>query len=1487
MPCCCDNSSRCCESAASKGFASHFSISWRGCHWREQQWEHHYPRCGREAAAESLAGCRLHHRHCRSRNFHIGLVTPTGILMLSHMFSWLRRGLRIPADKVTASSGGVAIGGNNLAPIYTGPVLKVDIEPNKVSDERLWERCVAAASRGVEHALSMQLFNDTVVPISLIEIETQSDGATDPPQDADRTRKPLSENRVIELIASGRNVVLSGEGGIGKTTAALRLAKSLLDERPRRQLPLFLDAPAWASTGSGPLEFIASLTDYAASEITSARLARYAKEGKLTLFIDGWNEISVDALEPVSQRMRAFLVATPSINIVLTTRNTSQRPDLGAPVLVGVTGLDWRRQQEFVRASLPAEQATMLIAHLSVQHRLRYAARNPLILRGVANLSERDRGATNSFTVYHAIVQAYESDGVRSAALSASPLYGFHRSYLEALAWQLNSEGGTRILMSDARSVLAREAEELQSRRQIAGAFEPARLLQELCDHHLIFEEFGLVRFAHQRFQEYFAASRYLFLLDCQSDERFGSDILNPINLTAWEETLLLVADKLSGDSPPSPARSKLMGAAVAVDLQFASILSAASGFERQDNPTAFDELASLANTLADSPVTAVREYGLACMVDSALPAFSDRIWHCLEQEGQQRRLNIHRLSSQPITIRQLGPDAPVRLQGWAVERHVEFIHEVARNPANWNYLVDRAFNSAQDELRVAAILAIRWEYPASDAALDAWLRAPDSVKLSPDLLLALEEELVDADEDVHAELRRLHETMPEEQRHRIALRFQTILPRPPVEHLVALLREDDSYARESVLAMLTESDPEIVDSLAIEMAFSSRHPPDWVVQRVRGLDEDARASLFDRTLRDSPDDSGANYAQGLFAECANLEQVSTALREYLALHLEILRHRGNHGNNDRYFALRSLLTQMHGDRLIISVCQVAGEYDLDTRREIAGLVLGRIDDDSGGHMRMPWLPTIEQTDSLIGALTGSSQPSGSICALAEIASHVSPDHYGYLIEQACQWELDQWLSYRIAITQWVEAGGARKRPINPSNGILLSRVLARWGRNALPTLRHLANHPQAEQFVFEAMATILQKPWRSMLPASPFGPLSTLRMTRLRRETGRPMLQPSSDLQSETDEIASELVGLLNVALRSFEDMSIQDGERQRFLSRIAALVLALARIPSPVGASPVLAAIASPVIGDRTMVDATNSLLNQSLCINKPELVLRLCILWDEMAKHRWLDQSRAYEFRSLSHTVLRLPLELLPNPASHYLERWMATAGSYDVEDRLAAVGGPEGFLLLRQILMLSNGDAHHRERTTRSMVSMLSLQNLEQFAEMVADGTFLGTQSQLWYLDDVAKTIHATVDNRPEAAAVILEACARNGSRGGVRLGCLLLEQTHASDQASFEFATRVLGDENTALEAEGVLEFQRLFFRKQQLDAHAYRVSPVASNRLRGLIFSIAASRSRLSEAAKRLLCNVEEERRRSGRPTDEPRRPDLNETARLADILAS
>jgi hypothetical protein len=1397
---------------------------------------------------------------------------------------WLRRLFRCQEGAVNASHGGVAILGDNLGGVFTGQVNLVSTESEEEADERQWEQCIAASASVVHSASAQRLASETVVAVNLIEVDPKSD-AGERAEAAESVRTPITADRVIELIATGRNIVIFGEGGIGKTTAALRFAKSLLEEHPPRRLPIFIDAPAWTNSNREPFEFMASLPSYAAAGMTAARLSRYANHDRLTLFIDGWNEISAASQESCSQRMRAFIDATPGINIVLTTRNTLQRPETASPVLVGVAGIDWQHQQEYIRERLPAAEANALVDQLSVQHRLRHAARNPLVLQGVVSLKSRNQTIANAFMVYRAIVETYEREGPRSAALAAPPLHGLHNAYLESLAWRMNADGGTALPAAVARPILAKEVESLQSSRQIFNPVEPSQLLHELCDHHLLFLEHGLVKFAHQRFQEYFAAKRYLSLLDAR-DAEHDSNLLEPLEDQAWEDTLLLVAAKLSSEAAPSAARLALVRAAITIDLHFTCVIAAAAGFDRRDDATTFDELVATVNRVVDSSDSSIVGYGLACMIDSTLPAFSQRTWDHLEQADQQQRLHFYRCGSNPISIRQLGPDASARLLTWSVDRHAEFIHEIAGNAANWEYLVDCAFNASLDELRIAAISAIRWEYPASDVALQAWLCAPDAVKLGDGLIGLLEEDLIEGSEEVHTELRRVHAMMSDERAHRLALRFQPILPSPPTAYLLDLLRGDRTqHASETALALMSESDPERLDALAVENIFSTAYPAEWAVDRIRLLDADTRSSLFGRALQEFSEVPSGNYAADVIVPCANHDQASAVLRDYLALHSDWLSRRRDFDNHDKHSALRSLLLHMDGEMLVVVSIELAKNEDSWARHEIAELIRNRSDDTLDNHTRTPWTPSIDQTSALIDALMEDIESGSLMCALADIASRVDANHYQSLIKRCCQWELDEWSTYRVAINRWVDAGGIRERPTNPSNRITLPRILARWGVSALPFLRTLVDHPEADQFVFSAMAIILQQRWQLKLRHSSASRLNGIDMSRIRLATGRVMLQPDSELQDETDAISSQLAERLSSQRHLLEDQSIPERDRRRIRSRVVALTLALARIPSPVGALPVLDAITSGSVEGRAAIDATASLLEQGLSPDHPGLVSKLCEMWESMATRRWLDQSQAYEFKNLSHTILRLPHALLPNPAAYYLERWLAVDGGHDVANRLAADGSKAAFDLLCSMLQRSDGDSHRHQHIAHSIVSALSAATWQQFVEVVADGTFFGRSSGLWHLDNVAASIQAKLGELPDAIAAILKACAGNPSRAAVRLGCLLLQESHSSDEKAHEFAASIFTADNVSLDASSPLEFTRLFFRKQALEAGAYRILPVASNQLRMLFFSIAGSESRFSRAARALLCEIEAERRESGHPAKEPRHPDRRSGISLADAL--
>ena len=63
-------------------------------------------------------------------------------------------------------------------------------------------------------------------------------------------------------------------------------------------------------------------------------------------------------------------------------------------------------------------------------------------------------------------------------------------------------------------------------------------------------------------------------------------------------------------------------------------------------------------------------------------------LWPLLESEDQQIRLHTYRLSGSAISLTQLGTGAEQRVASWSPERRVEFVHEIADNADNYEFLV-------------------------------------------------------------------------------------------------------------------------------------------------------------------------------------------------------------------------------------------------------------------------------------------------------------------------------------------------------------------------------------------------------------------------------------------------------------------------------------------------------------------------------------------------------------------------------------------------------------------------------------------------------------------------------------------------------------------------------------------------------------------------------------------------------------------------------
>lgn len=137
--------------------------------------------------------------------------------------------------------------------------------------------------------------------------------------------------------------------------------------------------------------------------------------------------------------------------------------------------------------------------------------------------------------------------GQRSFILAESPVFGMQDHYLEELACSLNARGTTNLTREEALVALTAAASRMVKQGLLGAVPQPMTVLDVLASHHVLHVQDTFVRFAHQRFQEYFAAAR---LLRIESPEDNLMPLLREaVNQPAWAESLELVAGKLKAPS--------------------------------------------------------------------------------------------------------------------------------------------------------------------------------------------------------------------------------------------------------------------------------------------------------------------------------------------------------------------------------------------------------------------------------------------------------------------------------------------------------------------------------------------------------------------------------------------------------------------------------------------------------------------------------------------------------------------------------------------------------------------------------------------------------------------------------------------------------------------------------------------------------------------------------------------------------------------------
>ncbi|UEG63300.1 NACHT domain-containing protein [Stutzerimonas chloritidismutans] len=1306
----------------------------------------------------------------------------------------------------------------------------------------------------------------------------------------DPSPRPISTSELASVIETGVSLVLFGEGGIGKTTFLLELCSSCFNTGGR--IPLFVDATLWARSNMSLLEYLAGRPSATSNKVTVDELTKLAEAGRLVVMLNGWNELPVSLKLVCLEDLNQLSAAAEALGVVVVSRSSSDAPRLPNARRVEVQGITWDGQSAVIRAELGEDGSAPLLDLLSKNTYLRHAARSPLILQGL--IAQAKKGTTSHSSVFDllgATVQAFEEDDLRTLALSNAPLDGHQREYLEELACRLTQRLTTSCSRNDALQAIHYAAEQLAARGLIGSLPQPTAILDLLASHHLLHFDDGVVRFAHQRFQEYFAATRLLRI--CTDDGASSAILHKAINQPAWDESLALVAGKLKGGGDSAAARVRIVKAAAAMDLGRACDLAGICDFSDADDSELHSQLVIRVNELASSPLDEVRDLGIAYQIASGFPAFAEKLWPLLESEDQQTRLYTYRLNGSAISLVQLGAGANLRVASWPSDRRVEFVHEIAENVENYEFLVELAQSELDPAVRAAAISALFCHFPASDAPFQAWLDAPIQVQTEQNVLsyvqYALEEGY--ASDAVRERLQAISgNDIADSARLKLALAFPREVGPSALNVIFEHLRSRKRYGDDHPLVDIARFNaPERLLDLALELALQPRVVTEWVGEFLHQAPIDVKTNIFERAWLVLQGQNFKSLSSEVLGPLASRDQTERSVASLLQ-YSEIDRKTLSDLDHERNRQLRQLLAHAPGSDLLNVVMKRAQASSYNEAAQLVELVWRRIGRDEGSPSAAnQWLPTVDEVRQLVAQFSQKEEiaevPQDRVWILLScIASHVAPAEFGPLLLEACRRHLDAWSTFREKVAEWAEMP-SQPRPYNPGMGNYLTLSIVKWGHDALPSLLELMAHPSAMEFIPEVIARIASSPWASKKERTFSSVSADIQEGEQRRRMGRVHRQPDDAFQQWTDEAArilgqklSELVTLYQQKSSTDEKWNIREAE-----SRVGHLAGVVARIPSARVIQPVHRALTGALMNLHGTVGALRGLVRQGLYISDTAVVEQLEALYEQTADGKWLDDQSSYAMSELTELLLiAVPPSLLNKPVGQYLQLWRRFSHHTEIIRRLGVTHSEVAWPVLLEL----GRELDESEELTRALVSSLAPRCLTEFLALIADGRLFSWCRSAWTLEHLAPSIATVLGEESSQVESFLDACRKPQSTLADALAGAVLTHTKGGEAARQLYLLEAL-DAGRAVHPD-MPAYRMLggtFTVKEPISNVQYEVIQTASNELRAELYVRAKGTGHIADCCRRLLASLECKRRETVRPDDEPRHPDLEDGLAWTDAL--
>lgn len=555
----------------------------------------------------------------------------------------------------------------------------------------------------------------------------------------------LSLEQIDRALSQSRRIVLEGPAGRGKTTTLIQLAQRT---RPAGT-PFIVELPAWTSSRRPILDYIAGMPAFQAERLTAADLARVQQTEPFLLLLNGWNEIAESNSVQANDALRELERDFPSAGIIVATRTHHLTPPLPGALRVRLMRLRRVQRVAYLKARLGA-MGDDLRALIDADASLDELTRTPFVLSEVASLFEAGAEVPSTkLGVLAEVLRLQEQRDEHRNALQAAPLFGRQADYLKALATEMTRRRAVALPDADARAVAAGVAQELRSCGQIESVGAPP-ILATLTAHHVLervdYPQTAF-QFEHQQLQEYYASIDVRArLLDLRDDDRdaIGRFTADYVDDPAWAEPLRMIAETIAkqsadgeSDKLDTGAGGKLVAMALTVDLVFAGELAQLCG------AAVWNEVRAAVGERFRA-VYAIRNgdfrpYALAAMLATGADDFSDIIVLLLSGQDQQTRLRTYRLWPD-IQVSSLGPNWREQVRGWSEQAREDFVSELLHH----RFVDEVAAFATEDSsiaVKKAAVSALMWT--GSEDALARVLESMDEqtfedvVRTNPDQMPA------------------------------------------------------------------------------------------------------------------------------------------------------------------------------------------------------------------------------------------------------------------------------------------------------------------------------------------------------------------------------------------------------------------------------------------------------------------------------------------------------------------------------------------------------------------------------------------------------------------------------------------------------------------------------------------------------------------------------------------------------------------------------